>query len=381
MPESFGARLRQQREERGIALATIAQQTRIKEALLEALERDDVSQWPSGLYRRAFFRAYARAIGTDPDKAMQEFATVHPEPEIDVLKAMASTLERTEGSRMTAGIRDVVGSAIGTLSRLRRGTPASEVTSAPPSSMATPPPVMTPEALGNDWVEPAINAEPAAADPTQRSASPSADECVQKPPTTSQAAVELPPPAPPAPVEPPAALPPQPVAADVSADLFDLARVCTDLARTERADDARLLMQDVARLLDANGIILWRWDHFAAHLYPAVVHGYSDKQAAQLPCVRPDAPNATAAAFRACETRVIAEDRQCPAALVVPIQTSMGCAGVLAIELRRGRAPAPPVIALAVIIAAQLAPVVRDNGDPGQLPLTRVAVGAVAQGV
>ena len=63
LPESFGARLRQRRERQHIALSTIAEQTKIKLSLLEALERDDVSHWPSGIFRRAFIRAYAHAIG------------------------------------------------------------------------------------------------------------------------------------------------------------------------------------------------------------------------------------------------------------------------------------------------------------------------------
>ena len=80
MPESFGARLRRQREKRGIALEALAKQTRIKASLLEALERDDLSQWPSGFYRRAFFRAYASAIGLDPDATFCEFQQLYPEP-------------------------------------------------------------------------------------------------------------------------------------------------------------------------------------------------------------------------------------------------------------------------------------------------------------
>src|SRR4029453_11101785 len=58
MPESFGARLRMRREERQIALTSIAEETKIKLALLEGLERDDVSHWPSGIFRRAYLRAY-----------------------------------------------------------------------------------------------------------------------------------------------------------------------------------------------------------------------------------------------------------------------------------------------------------------------------------
>src|SRR5689334_14375577 len=43
MPETFGTRLRQQREQRQIALRSIANKTKISIGLLEGLERDDVS--------------------------------------------------------------------------------------------------------------------------------------------------------------------------------------------------------------------------------------------------------------------------------------------------------------------------------------------------
>ena len=52
MTSSFGARLRQQREERGIPLSVIAGQTKIKLSLLEGLERDDLAHWPPGIFRR-----------------------------------------------------------------------------------------------------------------------------------------------------------------------------------------------------------------------------------------------------------------------------------------------------------------------------------------
>ena len=73
MADSFGARLRQRREDQGIALLTIAEQTKIKLSLLQALERDDVSHWPPGIFRRAYIRAYAHAIGLDPDLIVVDF--------------------------------------------------------------------------------------------------------------------------------------------------------------------------------------------------------------------------------------------------------------------------------------------------------------------
>ena len=59
MTSSFGDRLRLQREQRQIALATIADQTKIKLSLLEALERDDLRHWPLGIFGRSYIRSYA----------------------------------------------------------------------------------------------------------------------------------------------------------------------------------------------------------------------------------------------------------------------------------------------------------------------------------
>jgi len=80
MSESFGARLRQERERRHIDLASIAANTKIKAALFEGLERDDVSRWPAGIFRRSFMRAYASAIGLDPEPIVREFLERFPDP-------------------------------------------------------------------------------------------------------------------------------------------------------------------------------------------------------------------------------------------------------------------------------------------------------------
>src|SRR6476619_7395523 len=125
LPASFGARLRLRREEQDIALATIAEQTKIKLSLLEALERDDVSHWPSGIFRRAFIRAYAAAINLNPDVVVREFFEVHPEP-VDEIAAALAIATAADGARMNGGpptrLRNLVGSAIDSLARLRRGS-------------------------------------------------------------------------------------------------------------------------------------------------------------------------------------------------------------------------------------------------------------------
>jgi transcriptional regulator with XRE-family HTH domain len=76
--ESFGPRLRAERERRGISLDTIASVTKVGADLWEGLERNDFSRWPSGIFARAFVRDYARAIGLDADEAVNEFCRLFP---------------------------------------------------------------------------------------------------------------------------------------------------------------------------------------------------------------------------------------------------------------------------------------------------------------
>jgi transcriptional regulator with XRE-family HTH domain len=81
MPDDrFGRRMRLERERRGVALETVAARTKISVRLLSDLERDQLSHWPRGIFRRAFVRSYAEAIGVDPDTALLEFVEDHPDP-------------------------------------------------------------------------------------------------------------------------------------------------------------------------------------------------------------------------------------------------------------------------------------------------------------
>lgn len=76
--ETFGPRLRRERERRGITLDTIAIVTKVSAELWEGLERNDFSRWPSGIFARAFVRDYARAVGLDADEVVDEFCRLFP---------------------------------------------------------------------------------------------------------------------------------------------------------------------------------------------------------------------------------------------------------------------------------------------------------------
>lgn len=76
---AYCERLKDARERKGIALDTIAARTKVSESLFAALERSDVSRWPTGIYRRSFFRAYASEVGLPVDSALDEFLRLFPD--------------------------------------------------------------------------------------------------------------------------------------------------------------------------------------------------------------------------------------------------------------------------------------------------------------
>jgi transcriptional regulator with XRE-family HTH domain len=76
---TLGTRLKVERESRGFTLVQISDSTKIPLTLLEALERDDLSRWPKGLYRRAFFRSYVTALGLRTEPLVVEFSRLFPD--------------------------------------------------------------------------------------------------------------------------------------------------------------------------------------------------------------------------------------------------------------------------------------------------------------
>ena len=75
----FGGNLRVAREQRGLSLSELAVRTKIPLAALEALERNDVSRLPGGIFLRSIVRAYATEIGADPESAVRDFLAAIPQ--------------------------------------------------------------------------------------------------------------------------------------------------------------------------------------------------------------------------------------------------------------------------------------------------------------
>jgi cytoskeletal protein RodZ len=70
---SFGEELKRERELRRISLREVAQATKIRLRYLEAMERNDFTCLPGGLFNRGFVRAYCKHIGIDPEAMVNAY--------------------------------------------------------------------------------------------------------------------------------------------------------------------------------------------------------------------------------------------------------------------------------------------------------------------
>jgi len=365
MHDSFGARLRHHREKKGVSLRTIANQTKIKLSLLEGLERDDIRHWPAGIFRRAYVRDYAQAIGLDPDGVVREFVERFPAP-VEIPESPPASTSR---------LRSLVDSALGSL--LPRTSPVAPAHASAPSEKASAAPVQASVSLERSAPEPLVELStfvpvelsvPVEKRPSPlrvrapkretRSARPERERSSSDARSAEVTAAD------------PESSTPAPATKDVGGgwkrrasdaeprsaeagsrtpDLLAAARICTELGRVEHTRQVPPLLREAAGVLGAKGLIVWVWDALSEELKPALALGYPTRVLSQLGGLRRDADNATADAFRSAEARAVG------GALVVPLLTPAACAGVLAIELSNAGRPAPPVMAIATILAAMLA--------------------------
>jgi cytoskeletal protein RodZ len=74
MAATIGEQLRLAREDRGIPLREISDQTRISMHYLEAIETNDYKRLPGGIFNRSFVKAYAKYVGYDEKDAIDGYA-------------------------------------------------------------------------------------------------------------------------------------------------------------------------------------------------------------------------------------------------------------------------------------------------------------------
>ena len=86
--------LRHARERMGLSLRDVADRTKIRAAILDAIENNDADRLPPPIFARGFIRAYAREVGLDPQMVARRY---FPEPAAAPARSAASTPNRSVG--------------------------------------------------------------------------------------------------------------------------------------------------------------------------------------------------------------------------------------------------------------------------------------------
>ena len=332
MEQTLGARLRSQREQQRLALVTIAEETKINVALLEGLERDDVSRWPGGLFRRAYVRTYAQKIGLDPERVLREFLTCHPDP-VESASPVEAIAQNADAKRP----RTRIGLMLAGLASRRPQRPPVQHRAETPHTVAyehhgkrlpEPPPAEQLDLA----IEPVSPGDTLIVEPQ-----PANVMMIQSPAQDLEARRDV-------------------LAFERS--VAAAARLCTRIACVRDDHDLSGVLEEVVDMLDARGVILWIWDPDRDVLFASLAHGYPAELLNRLPEVDRHADNAIAAALRSAQLQVVRGTADSTGAFVAPLLTPDGCGGVLALEFANGREDDDLVHSLATIVTAQLSTLV-----------------------
>ena len=182
-PVEFGRKLREAREKRGVSLRQIASATKISMTVLEALERNDISRLPGGIFGRAFVRSYAIEVGLNPEDTIQDFIAQFPQASVTAGHRASDPVEdhlAIESDRRTAStflrlaaisvpvVAVVIYVTTGGLQWLRRPPAAPADAGTPPASAVPDSPVAAPPSPlalepAAEHVTPGADAAPASA--------------------------------------------------------------------------------------------------------------------------------------------------------------------------------------------------------------------------
>ena len=157
---TIGQALRALREAKTLSLADIAKVTCIRRAYLQALEEMNVDQLPSRPFAVGYVRAYAQALGVNPDLAAAKFKQHAPTPEEALKAPVGVRKERDPRLSWLAGVCAVVVTAV-VIWNLAQHAVAHDGAPTPPAPVASAPP---PAPLGVKGPVALAAAQPAPAD-------------------------------------------------------------------------------------------------------------------------------------------------------------------------------------------------------------------------
>jgi cytoskeleton protein RodZ len=87
----FGEHLRREREMRGVSLEEISTATKISIRFLQAIENEELSKLPGGIFTRSFVRTYARYLGLDEERVLADCQLAgQQKPEVDIRRITAN---------------------------------------------------------------------------------------------------------------------------------------------------------------------------------------------------------------------------------------------------------------------------------------------------
>lgn len=89
--KSVGAFLKSKRRSKGLSMKKVAQELRIKEKYIKAMERDDLEQLPTPAHQKIFVKTYAEFLGVDFEKLKKIF-------EFEKEKSVVTQQQPQEGS-------------------------------------------------------------------------------------------------------------------------------------------------------------------------------------------------------------------------------------------------------------------------------------------
>ncbi|MGA2078847.1 MAG: RodZ domain-containing protein [Terriglobia bacterium] len=141
----FGEYLRRERELRGVTLDEISSATRISIRFLEAIENEELSKLPGGIFTRSFVKSYARFLGLDEERVLTDCQLAgRQRPEVDIRRITANRAHQNDAALRTRVIGLVVaavllasGYALFRHSRRVREQRVSTPIVVPPSTPAT----------------------------------------------------------------------------------------------------------------------------------------------------------------------------------------------------------------------------------------------------
>ncbi|MGH9469584.1 MAG: RodZ domain-containing protein [Terriglobia bacterium] len=170
----FGENLRREREMRAVTLQEIADTTKISVRLLEALENEEFSRLPGGIFTRSFIRSYANYLGLDQEQVIAEYELAAPpkgEEDFSRIGVSSNNAKKKPGIPILPWLIAVVLLAGGyslfrythraTEEPLTFGNPASGTVSSAAAPASTP---GVAETKAPPVIAPAVSPGPAAAD-------------------------------------------------------------------------------------------------------------------------------------------------------------------------------------------------------------------------